>query len=258
MSETRVHAIDVTVERGGRCLLDKASLEIAAGEVVGIVGPNGAGKSTLLRVLSGDLAPSSGRARLLGVDVDDTSLRGLARIRSYVGPQTVSDVSFRVREVVAMGRYPHRMETAESETDVEIVADAMARSDIAHLAAREIRTLSSGEQQRVALARAIAQQTPVMLLDEPTSALDIGHQELVMLTLRDLAVSGVSVVSVLHDLNLAAAHADRVVLLDEGHVAAVGTPSDVLTSARLSAAYQQAIQVIDHPYRDCPLVLTTG
>ena len=252
-----VCATDVAVERNGRTLLGSVSLEVAAGAMVGIVGPNGAGKSTLLRVLSGDLAPSGGAATLQGVDVAGATLRRLARLRSYVGPQTVSDVVFRAGDVVAMGRHPIEGRVGVPD-GADGVAAAMARVDVAHLADREMRTLSSGEQQRVHLARAIAQQSPIMLLDEPTSALDVGHQEMVMTVLQTLAEEGLAVIAVLHDLNLAAAHADRILLLDGGTAAAFGSPAEVLTAARLSTAYRQPMEVICHPFRSCPLVLTTG
>jgi iron complex transport system ATP-binding protein len=134
----------------------------------------------------------------------------------------------------------------------------MGRVDVGHLADREMRTLSSGEQQRIHLARAIAQQSPIMLLDEPTSALDVGHQEMVMGVLRNLADEGATIVAALHDLNLAAAHTDRLLLLEGGKAAAFGPPREVLTAPRLSAAYGEPMEVIDHPFRQCPLVLTTG
>lgn len=258
MSNPRVCADAVTIVRNGRILLDEVSLEASTGEVVGIVGPNGAGKSTLLRVLSGDILPDRGQTTLLTVDVAGATLRRLARLRSYVGPQNASDVVFRVEEVVAMGRHPFRSDRAGHSVPDAGVGAAMEQVDIGHLAGRVLRTLSSGEQQRVELARAIAQQTPVILLDEPTSALDVGHQEMVMSVLRHLADEGATVVTVLHDLNLAAAHADRVVLLDAGQARAAGTPREVFTNARLSTAYREAMEVIDHPFRDCPLVLTTG
>ena len=126
------------------------------------------------------------------------------------------------------------------------------------LAHRELRTLSSGEQQRVAIARAVVQDTGVLLLDEPTSTLDLRHQELVMEVLRQLAAEAKSVVAVLHDLNLAAAYADRILLMAGGRVQAFGTPQEVLTSDRLSAAYDRAVEVMRHPFRDCPLVLSAG
>ena len=250
-----LQAAEITVSRNGRNLLDRVSIDVAAGDILGVVGPNGAGKSTLLRVLAGDLLPDGGRAMIGNEDVVAATLRRLARLRSYVGPQTVSDVVFRVGEVVAMGRHPLGERVRHHEG---VIATAMEQVDVVDLARREMRTLSSGEQQRVQLARAMVQETPVLLLDEPTSALDVGHQEMVMGVLRTLAESGVAVVVVLHDLNLAAAHADRVLLLDSGVAVAAGTARQVLTGPQLSAAYREPMEVIDHPFRDCPLVLTTG
>jgi len=254
---TTINASGIVVARGGRTILDSVSFDVAAGEVVGVVGPNGAGKSTLLRVLAGDLAPDDGAVSLAGEDVAAATVQRLARLRSFVGPLSVSDVLFRVGDVVAMGRHPGRAD-GNAELDGQLVAQAMARVDVDHLADRELRTLSSGEQQRVNLARAIAQQSPVILLDEPTSALDVAHQEMVMAVLRNLAGQGGAVVAVLHDLNLAAAHTDRVLLLDGGVSVACGPARDVLTGPRLSTAYATPMEVIDHPFRDCPLVLTSG
>ena len=251
---TSVSATDLTVLRDGVALLDGVSLEAEAGQVVGVVGPNGAGKSTMLRVLAGDVAPDTGSAMLGVTNVFGVSLGELSRIRSFTGPQTASDVAFNVVDVVAMGRRPHGV----SDRDDEIVQSAMTRVDVAHLASRVMRTLSSGEQQRVHLARAIAQTTPIMLLDEPTSALDVGHQEMVMAVLRRLAGEGGVIIAVLHDLNLAAAHADRLLLLSGRVAQAFGSPREVLTSERLTSVYGLPFEVIDHPHRDCPLVLTSG
>jgi len=244
---------NVTVLRDGCALLDEVSLDVNPGVVLGVVGPNGAGKSTLLRVLAGDIVPDTGHAIVEGDPVDEASLVHLSRLRAFVAPQTSSDVVFSVADVIAMGRHP-----LHGDQDDAAVAAAMERVDISHLAGRAMRTLSSGEQQRVQLARAIAQQTPVILLDEPTSALDVGHQEMVMKVLRKLADDGAAIIAVLHDLNLAAAHADRVLLLDEGRCVAFGSPQEVLTSEQLSDAYREPMQVIDHPFRGCPLVLTIG
>ena len=254
---TLVVASELLLTRDGRRLLDSVSLAVEAGEVIGVVGPNGAGKSTLLRVLAGDMRPDSGVASLHGEDVSRASLQSLARLRSFMGPQTVSDIVFRTADVVAMGRHPNR--TGErSGVDDQIVAEAMDRADVGHLADRLMRSLSSGEQQRVNLARVIAQRSPVMLLDEPTSALDVAHQEMVMSVLRDLAGEGVAVVAALHDLNLAAAHTDRVLLLHGGSAVACGSAREVLTGSQLTATYSEPMEVVDHPFRDCPLVLTTG
>jgi iron complex transport system ATP-binding protein len=252
---TAITVSGIGVVRAGRHMLADVSLDVAAGSFVGIVGPNGAGKSTLLRVLAGDIAPDEGRAVVGGVDVTTAGLRRLAKLRAFVGPQVESDVVFRVGEVVAMGLHPLR-ESSERVGDEGVVAAAMAAVDVRDLAGRVMRTLSSGEQQRVHLARAIVQQAPVILLDEPTSALDVGHQETVMAVLRSRAAAGAAVVAVLHDLNLAAAHTDQLLLLDSGRVAAYGTPREVLTGDLLSAAYRHPMRAIDHPLRGCPLVLT--
>ncbi len=131
----------------------------------------------------------------------------------------------------------------------------MERLDVHHLAHRTFRTLSGGEQARVALARVLVQHAPIVLLDEPTAALDLRHQELVMRIGREEADSGRAVVVVVHDLNLAASHADRIVLLQDGRLLADGTPRHVLRSDLLEQAYRIPVLVMDHPRRDCPLVL---
>ena len=240
----------------GRTLLDEIDLTAEAGQLVAIVGPNGAGKTTLMRIIAGDIAPSSGEARVNGRDPKNTTLQEMSKLRSYLGPQGASDNPFSVRDVVAMGRNPHRRAQIGLYDHDQIVLDAMARTDVSHLADRSVSSLSTGERQRVGLARVLAQQTPVVLLDEPTSALDIGHQESVMSLLRLLTEGEMTVLTILHDLNLAAAHAHRLVLMAEGKVQRSGTPSDVLVDDILTDVYRQKMRVIDHPDRSCPLVLT--
>ncbi|MDJ0923877.1 MAG: heme ABC transporter ATP-binding protein [Acidimicrobiia bacterium] len=253
MTRVSVSVADLSVFRNGHTLLNGVAFDVTSGEFLAIIGPNGAGKSTLLGVLAGDVSPSEGTAALLGEAVATLSLQQLALLRAFVGPQTASDVVFPVGDVVAMGRHPYGDEAAAATQG--LVDSAMSRLDVGDFAHRELRTLSSGEQQRVAIARAVVQETEILLLDEPTSALDLKHQELVMALLQELCRDGTSVVAVLHDLNLAAAYADRVVLMAGGRIEAHGSPWDVLTGERLSAAYQQSIEVIRHPFRDCPLVL---
>ena len=236
-------------------MLDNVSLLAEDGEVLGIVGPNGSGKTTLLRILAGDLVPTAGSAWVQGVETSQATLQDLAKLRAYLGPDGVSINPFSVRDVVTMGRHPHRRAMMEAAEHDAIIESAMERTDVIHLASREMDSLSTGEQQRAGLARVIAQETPVLLLDEPTSALDIGHQETVMRVLRSLTREGTTIVVILHDLNLAAAHADRLILLDGGRAVASGTPTEVLTGERLSAIYRQPMAVASHPHRDCPLVL---
>jgi len=251
-----VRAEEIAYRRGNATLIDRVMLTADRGEVLSIVGPNGAGKTTLLRILAGDLIPSTGRAWVQNVDVSRADLQHLSQLRAYLGPKGLSDNPFTVRDVVTMGRHPHRRAMLETGEHEAIVESAMERTDVLALASRPIHSLSTGEQQRVGLARVIAQETPVLLLDEPTSALDIGHQEKVMGVLRSLARDGTAVVVILHDLNLAAAHTDRMMLLHEGRAVAVGSPAEVLNSERLSTVYGQSIQVTTHPHRDCLLVLT--
>jgi iron complex transport system ATP-binding protein len=251
-----VRAEAVTFRRGPTALVDQIDLSTAPGEILGVVGPNGAGKTTLLRILAGDLVPTTGNAWVNEVDASRSTPQHLAQLRAYLGPEGVSQNPFTVRDVVTMGRHPHRRATIEPAAHEAIVESAMEQTDVIHLAARAMNSLSTGEQQRVGLARVVAQETPVLLLDEPTSALDIGHQEKVMQMLRSLARQGTAIVAILHDLNLAAAHTDHIMLLDVGRTVALGRPSEVLTSDSLSSVYRQPMLVVAHPHRDCPLVLT--
>ncbi len=241
---------------GDRVLLDRVTLTADVGEILAIVGPNGAGKTTLLRIAAGDLSPTSGRAMINEHDAATTTLQEMSRLRAYLGPQGVADNPFAVRDVVAMGRHPYRRAQIDRLEHDQVVEESMNSTDVAHLATRPVASLSTGERQRVGLARVLAQDTLVVLLDEPTSALDIGHQEAVMRLLRTTAAGGTAVLAVLHDLNLAAAHADRIILLDGGRVRTSGSPEEVLRSDILSDVYKQRMRVIPHPDRDCPLVLT--
>lgn len=241
----------VGVALGGTTVLDGVDLRIEPGTLVAVLGPNGAGKTTLMRCLSGDLAPDTGDVNIDDRDISSVSAAELARLRSVLPQQHRVSFGFTSREIVEMGRAPH------GDRDPELVAQAMGATDVNHLADRPFRVLSGGEQARVALARVLVQDTPVVLLDEPTAALDLHHQEHVMSIAAQLAYSGRTVVAIVHDLNLAAAFADRLVLLDHGRVAADGAPADVLDADLVSEVYGIAVTVVDHPARNCPLVVTT-
>jgi len=256
-AEGAVAAIEATglhCRLGDTAVLSDVDLTVAVGEVVALVGPNGAGKSTLLGVLSGDVKPDRGRVELLGQPVASIATREQARLRSVLLQRIGVSFPFSAYEVVLMGRAPWAG-TPQADDDERQVTSAMTRTDVTHLRDRSFTTLSGGEAGRVAIARILAQATPVMLLDEPTAALDIRHQEAVLTVAREAAGSDVATVVVLHDLNLACAYADRVVVLDRGTVAADGPPEDVCTAELLTAVYQHPIDVVPHPLTGRPLVL---
>jgi iron complex transport system ATP-binding protein len=231
---------------GGNRILDDVSLEVQVGEIVALIGPNGAGKSTALAALAGDIRLGHGTVAIGDRDISSIPIAELGRLRSVLLQQTGVAFSYTVREVVAMGRLPWNAVaiTDDEPSDDEIVADAMRRADIEHLADRDVTTLSGGEQARAALARVLAQRCGIVMLDEPTAALDIGHQEQVLQLARELADGGAAVLVVLHDLGLAAAYADRVVVMDAGRVVADGAPHEVMTGELLSRVYRYSIDVI--------------
>ena len=241
-----------------RALLRGVDVDLHSGEMLAIVGPNGAGKSTLCALLAGDLPPLEGEVEVCGREVRATKPAALARLRSMLSQHTFLRFPFTAREVALMGRHPHvpRWRTL-TETDYAIADAAMQSTQVMHLADRLYPTLSGGEQRRVSLARVLAQDAPVILLDEPTTALDIGHQQLVMSICRQLAREGRAVLAVLHDLNLAGAYADRVMVMSEGRVVEVGRPEDALRPELLSAVFNQPVMVMPHPQTDKPVVLTS-
>ena len=236
-------------------LLHGVSFGVASGQMIGVIGPNGAGKTTLLQLLSGERDPTTGSVEIGGTDLSDIPLDQLALQRSVLPQHHLLQFAFRCLDVVLMGRFPHPGSAEEARA---VAFDAMRETDTEHLESRRYTTLSGGEQTRVSFARVIAQDTPVILLDEPTASLDLRHQELVMTTLRGLADAGAAVVAVLHDINLAARFVDRILLLNDGTVAGIGTPDEVLQPAALREVYGIDVDVVRHPNEDCPLVVIAG
>jgi len=239
-----IRARGVSVELGGRLVLEDVDLEVRDGEVLVLVGPNGAGKSTLLSVLSGETHPLEGVVELDGRPLRSYRHEELARKRSMLTQENAVSFPFLVSEVVAMGRAPWAR-GPEGRDDWRIVRESLAQADVAHLATRRTSALSGGEKARVALARVLAQRTAVVLLDEPTAALDLRHQEDVMRIARSMAGEGRAVGVVLHDLALAAAYADRMALLSEGRLVAVGSPGEVLTESLVSRVYGLPVRVVE-------------
>ncbi len=239
-------AEDVALSFGPVTVLDGVDVEVRAGEVLALVGPNGAGKSTLLAVLAGDLAPTRGSVTIDGAPLSEWSTVELAMRRAVLLQQVGLSFPFTVVQSVRMGRAPWSGLDAE-ELDDEIVLDAMVDTDVLQFAERIFMSLSGGERARAALARVLAQQSPVLLLDEPTAALDIRHQEQVLDLARRQAERGDAVVVVLHDLGLAAAHSDRIVVLSRGHVAAQGPPELVMTEELLGEVYECEVDIVTNP-----------
>ncbi len=226
----------VTVVRGGATVLRNVSLSVERGELCVVLGPNGAGKSTLVRVLSGALSPSEGRVRLLGDDVAALDRGAAARRVAVVAQRQETALGFTVREVVMMGRSPHQGSWMRASlADERAVDRALSACGLEAVATRLVAELSGGEHQRVNLARALAQDTEILLLDEASAHLDARHLiEAHELVRQEITERNIACVAVVHDLNLAAQYADRVVLLRDGAVVAQGTVEEVMTYRRLT------------------------
>lgn len=252
-----LRAASLTAGYGARTVLRHVSVDLHAGEMLAVVGPNGAGKSTLLRVLGGALAPWQGGVELLGRRLGSYDRRALARIVATVAQENSVAFSFSVLEMVLMGRAPHLGPFHfETPHDLEIAHSALARFGLLALARRPIRELSGGERKRVFLARALAQQPHIALLDEPTAFLDMRHIAEIFGCFRELCNEhGMAVVATLHDLNAAALHADRVLLLKDGATVACGAPAEVLTAQNLRRVYETPVYVGMNPANGAIIVL---
>ena len=250
-----LEAQGASVAIAGRLVVDGVDITVAPGTVTALIGPNGAGKSSLIRVLAAIQRPSDGRVLLDGTDWNAISRRNRARIAALVEQDSSTDLAITVRDVVGLGRTPYAaLLSPESAADRAAVAAALATARVQDFASRDYSTLSGGERQRVQLARALAQEPRILLLDEPTNHLDVSAQLEVLATLKTLAATGIGVLTALHDLNLAAAHADQVVVLFRGRVVAAGPPRGVLTAELIGEVYGVTATVIEHPVTRSPLI----
>lgn len=256
-----ISARNVSVHVGGKRLIEHVTLDVPAGGVVALIGPNGAGKSTLFKALTGEARLCGGSILIDGCDVAALSPRDLAQRRAVVPQTSHLQFPFSVEEVVLLGAsvpgFGHRDGGMRGAA-----AKAMAAADVAHLASRDYPTLSGGERQRVHLARALCQlwnappvgATRALLLDEPTSSLDIAHQLLILDAAREEARTGIAVLIVLHDFNLAARYADRIGLMWNGRLAALGSPEEIIDSGVLSQPFACGLQTNTVPSKG-PFVL---
>lgn len=244
----------------GREIFKNFSLSVHAGEFVAVLGRNGAGKSTFLNLVTGELEPSSGSIEIFGKPLRGWGLKDLAQRRAVMPQATALNFDYSVLEVVLLGRLPHQKQ-GSAELDRMIALDCLARVEMLDAKDGGYLQLSGGEQQRVHLARVLAQVHAdagiprLLFLDEPTSSLDLRHQHQMLSLVNELKQSGVGVVAILHDLNLAAQYADRVAILSNGSLRALDTPNAAMTEENIYAAYNHSVMVSRHPLKDCPLII---
>ncbi|MDN5919343.1 MAG: ABC transporter ATP-binding protein [Pseudonocardia sp.] len=249
--DLRLDGISVAID--GREIVRELSLDVASGTVVGLVGPNGSGKSTALRCVYRALTPSRGTVWVGDTDLSATSLRDGARAVAAMTQNHGSDLDFTVSELVALGRSPHlRGNRRLGAHDRAVCRRAMELLGVDDLAGRGVLTLSGGERQRVLAARALAQEPEVLVLDEPTNHLDVAHQIGLLSVLRDARIT---VLVVLHDLNLAAAVCERIGVLSHGRLVATGPPSEVITTALVEDVFGVRASVVTHPQTGAPQLL---
>ena len=252
----------ITVKRHGKVLIEDIDIALQVGEVFALLGPNGAGKSTLIKVLSAETPPTAGHVCLNERWLRHVPARERARRIAVLPQQLELSFPFTGFEVALLGRIPHHSGAPEPK-DREITWQALQAVDAEHLAARSYPTLSGGERARVQLARVLAQiwdesaqsegnNPRYLLLDEPTAPLDIAHQIALMHTLREVAKRGIGVMLIVHDLNLAAAWADRIALLRDGRISAMGTPEQVITNELIRKVFDVSPHIVAHPEHGRP------
>lgn len=239
----KIEAEEIGLSYGASEILKGVTVCAGKRELVGLIGPNGSGKSTLLKCIYRVMKPDTGCVMLDGKKLQEMTYKSSARKMAVVAQHNYYNFDFTVMEVVMMGRSPHkRAMERDNEEDYRIAGEALKKVGMAAFADRSFSTLSGGEQQRVVLARALTQQTPCLILDEPTNHLDITHQLQLMRIVKQLDVT---VISAIHDLNIAAMFCDRLYVLKEGKIVATGTPEEVLTEDLIREVYQVESEIME-------------
>jgi iron complex transport system ATP-binding protein len=252
-----IAAKEVIVKKQGQLVLDSVSYSFEMNRFYGMIGPNGAGKTTLLHLMSGSESPSGGEVLLNNRPIAQEPRKLLARRLAVLQQGGLPPVGFTVREVVAMGRYPHQNWLGGDDGDSDSVIDnALETMGLQDLQNRRLHQLSGGERQRVALAKLMAQQPDILLLDEPTTYLDIGYQVSLMDTVRAWQQEqGLLVIAVLHDLNLAALYCDELVAMHKGRITASGLPEAVLQPPVIQEMYGTVTTTVKHPVTGAPQLM---
>lgn len=233
----------ISLSYGVKEILKDVSIEAESKEFIGVIGPNGSGKSTLLKCIYRILKPDKGCVMLDGCKVQEMSYKSSAKKMAVVAQHNYYNFDFSTREVVLMGRSPHKKAMERDHaTDYAIVNEALDAVGMSNFADRSFSTLSGGEQQRVILARALAQQTPCLILDEPTNHLDITHQLQLLKIIKNL---NITVISAIHDLNIAAMFCDRIYVMKDGKIIANGSPREVLTRELIREVYQVESEIVE-------------
>jgi iron complex transport system ATP-binding protein len=246
----------VSYDRASRNAVNGVSFLVGRGKLTALAGPNGSGKSSIVRALLRRADVVRGAVTIDDRDVSKLSYAELARLVAVVPQREEAAFSARVRDYVALGRYPHLgLWRAPAEDDDRAVNQALAQAGVEDLAVRDTDALSGGEWQRVRIARALAQQTPALVLDEPTTFLDVAHEMAIFELLSSLARSGLAVLLVSHQLNLVARFADTIVLLDEGKVAISGAPLEVMNAALLESVYRWPVVITRDPAIGAPALV---
>jgi iron complex transport system ATP-binding protein len=235
-------------------VMERVSFAIDEAQIVAFIGPNGSGKTTLLKIINGTLFPDAGQMLIDGKETSRWSRKDIAQKVAIVPQETAVVFPFYAEEIVLMGRFPHLSNYRfENKKDYRIVHEAMEKTDTLAFAARRFDELSAGERQRVLIARALAQEPKVLLLDESTVFLDLKHQAQFLALLRQLnTAQQLTVIFVTHDINLAAQHADRIILLYSGKIYAIGKPAEVITAANIKEVYDVDSLIDQNPQSGLP------
>lgn len=233
-------------------VLKDINLSVNPGEMFGIIGPNGCGKSTLMKLLSGAEKPTKGTVEINGKLIKEYKPKELAKKLAVLQQESLPLVGFTVREIIEMGRYPYQNWLGEEVTaryhEDSIIDQTISRLNLGHLANQTIDNLSGGERQRVAIGKVMAQEPTILMLDEPTTYLDIGYQiQMMEIVKRWQRECQLTVVIILHDLNIASMYCNRIMMIREGNVAKLGVPTSVIQDELIGSVYQTRPFVIDHP-----------